>query len=63
MEKAPATLDALLTAIAKKYLNINTLEKLNSDDQDFHTCAVWNTKSALEAAFKVGIAMTLEKKD
>jgi len=65
MEKKPATLDGLLTAIAQKHLNIQTLEERKNDSLDFHSCPVWLIKKALQAAFnagvEVGIAMTLDE--
>jgi hypothetical protein len=40
--------------IAKKHLMIETLEPRNSDSSDFHDCAVWSIKAALEAAYEAG---------
>lgn len=58
-------LDELLAAIAKKHMGVPTLEKQNSDEQDFHSCAVWSIKKALETAFnagaEVGISMALDE--
>jgi hypothetical protein len=48
------TPNPLLTDIARRYLGIPTLEKRNSDVQDFHDLAVWNIHAALMAAFKAG---------
>lgn len=46
--------DQLLAEIAKKHLNIETLETRNSDSFDFHDVAVWSLKDALEAAYESG---------
>lgn len=40
--------------IAQKHLMIQTLETQNSDSSDFHDCAVWSIKAALEAAYEAG---------
>lgn len=40
--------------LAKFYLGIETLDMRNSDRLDFHEVAVWNVKTALEAAYKAG---------
>ncbi len=40
--------------IAKKHLMIETLEPQNSDSSDFHDCAVWSIKAALESAYEAG---------
>ena len=45
---------AVLEAIALKKFDIYTLETRGRDHQDFHQCAVWNIKSALEMAFEAG---------
>ncbi|TQE98690.1 MAG: hypothetical protein FKY71_12480 [Spiribacter salinus] len=45
---------ALLAAIAREHLNIETLETRKSDSLDFHDCAVWCIESALQAAFEAG---------
>ena len=47
-------LDAIFTLIANKHLGIETLQTRNSDRLDFHDCAVWCIRDALEAAFKAG---------
>ena len=47
--------DALLALIARDYLGIKTLDMRNSDALDFHSIAVWNLKTALEAAWKAGV--------
>ena len=51
-----AQIDALLENIAQQHLNIYTLEANNSDSDDFHDCAVWAIKSALEEAYRAGMA-------
>lgn len=40
--------------IAKQLLGLQTLKTQNSDSADFQVLAVWQIKSALEAAFKAG---------
>ena len=50
-------LDQLLTDIAKKHLNIETLETRNSDRLDFHDVAVWCLKDALQAAYDAGLQL------
>ena len=45
----------ILTAIARNQLLIPTLETRRSDALDFHEVAVWQLKSALEAAFDAGV--------
>ena len=45
---------ALLAAIAKEHLAVETLSRRNCDDLDFHDLAVWQLKAALEAAFEAG---------
>ena len=47
-------LDTILTLIAQKQLDIETLETRNSDRLDFHDIAVWCIKDALQAAFNAG---------
>ena len=48
-------LDTIFTLIANKHLGIETLQTRNSDRLDFHDCAVWCIREALEAAFKAGV--------
>lgn len=48
-------LDQLLTDIAKKHLNIETLETRKSDSLDFHDVAVWCLKDALQEAYDAGL--------
>ena len=47
-------IDQLLTEIAKKHLNLETLETRNSDSLDFHDVAVWAIKDALQVASEAG---------
>ena len=47
-------IDQLLTEIAKKHLNLETLETRNSDSLDFHDVAVWAIKDALQEAYEAG---------
>jgi hypothetical protein len=54
-----ATIDRIFSKIAEKHLNIETLEKRNSDSLDFHDVSVWGVRSALEAAFKAGVELGL----
>jgi hypothetical protein len=54
--KKEPTVDELLAAIAKETLHIDTLETRKSDSLDFHDVAVWSVKSALEAAYRAGLA-------
>lgn len=46
--------ELLIQALAKKHFDVWTLETRNHDNDDFHTVAVWDIKSALEAAFEAG---------
>ena len=46
--------EEILTQIASKFLNIETLKTQNSDDNDFHDLAVWQIQEALEKAFAAG---------
>ena len=50
-------LDTIFTLIANKHLGIETLQTRNSDRLDFHDCAVWCIRDALEAAFKAGVEL------
>lgn len=45
-----------LAMIAKKHLNLETLETRNSDSADFTDQAVWNIRAALVAAYDAGVA-------
>jgi hypothetical protein len=46
--------DAMINEIAQRILGIDTLQTRKSDSLDFHDCAVWTLKEALEAAFEAG---------
>jgi hypothetical protein len=46
--------DATVNEIAQRILGIETLETRKRDSLDFHDCAVWSIKEALEAAFEAG---------
>lgn len=48
-------IDQLLTKIAKKHLNLETLKTRNSDSLDFHDVAVWSLKDALQEAYEAGL--------
>ena len=50
----PTPLEELLEEIARKHLNIQTLETQNSDVLDLHDDAVWAIKSALKEAYESG---------
>ena len=58
MAKATKTtnVDALLLEIAKKHLDLETLQARNVDDLDFKEQAVWTIEAALKAAFEAGRA-------
>ena len=45
-----------LAKIAKEQMQIETLETRKHDALDFHTVAVWEAKSALQAAYDAGRA-------
>ena len=47
-------INILLTKIAQKHLDIETLATRKSDRLDFHDVAVWSLKAALEAAYQAG---------
>lgn len=51
-----------LAHIAKKHLNIETLETRNSDSLDFHDVSVWQLEAALAAAYEQGRATALAEK-
>lgn len=46
--------DQILAQIAKDELHLETLETRKSDSLDFHDCAIWSIKAALEAAYEAG---------
>jgi len=63
VQKAPETLhdqDALFTQIAQQYLDIETLKTRRMDALDFHDCAVWSIKDALQAAYDAGVKAASE---
>ena len=43
-----------LEAIARQYLQFDTLETRNSDSLDFRDLSCWQVKAALQAAFEAG---------
>lgn len=45
---------AAIERIAKEILHLETLETRHGDEFDFHDCAVWNIKEALERAYQLG---------
>ena len=54
-ERTMNQIDTILTQIARKHLDIETLQTRHADSLDFHDTAVWCIRNALEAAFKAGI--------
>lgn len=48
------TTENTLAKIAKEQMQIETLETRKHDALDFHTVAVWEAKSALQAAYDAG---------
>ena len=50
------TAEQIIAKIAAEHLAVFSLKSANNDDKDFHELAVWQIKSALEAAFKAGLA-------
>jgi len=57
MAKAELSAEAQreIAEIARVHLQIDTLEARRSDSLDFHDCAVWNIRAALEAAYLAGM--------
>ena len=53
-EASQQQIEQLLTEIAQKHLNLETLETRNSDSLDFHDVAVWAIKDALQEAYEAG---------
>jgi hypothetical protein len=49
--------------IAKKHLNIPTLECRNSDSLDFHDCGVISIKDALSEAYNAGVLAQVAKEN
>jgi Family of unknown function (DUF6900) len=45
----------IIEKIARRDLGIETLETRHSDSLDFHECAVWQIRRALENAFIAGM--------
>lgn len=60
MNATANTLDSILTLIAQKHLDIETLETRHGDSLDFHDVAVWRLKEALHAAFMAGCEAGLQ---
>lgn len=50
------TIETTLAKIAMEHMQIETLETRKHDALDFHTVAVWEAKSALQAAYDAGRA-------
>ena len=48
------TTDEIIALIARRHLNIITLETRHSDRLDFHEVSVWEVKTALLDAFRAG---------
>ncbi len=46
--------DKQIAEIAKRILDLETLEERKSDSLDFHEVAVWTIKRALEEAYEAG---------
>ena len=55
-------MNEVLADIAKRVLNIETLETRKMDSLDFHDVAVWEIKKALEAAYRAGAASVTKPK-
>ncbi len=53
-EIAPRTREEEIASIARRVLEIETLERRNRDRLDFHELAVWTIREALEAAYEAG---------
>lgn len=50
------TQDQTIADIARRLLNVNTLDTQSVDAKDFHSLAVWEITAALEAAYVAGVA-------
>lgn len=50
-------IEPLLTAIAKAYLRIETLQARDSDSLDFYSLSAWEIREALAAAFQTGVQL------
>jgi hypothetical protein len=48
------TMHATLERIAREELEITTLESRHSDQEDFHTLAVWEIATVMERAYQAG---------
>jgi len=48
------TMHTTLERIAIEELEITTLESHHSDDEDFHTLAVWEIATIMERAYQAG---------
>jgi hypothetical protein len=55
----PTEIEALIAAIAREDLGVETLKTRNSDALDFHDVAVWSLREALMKAFHAGRATAL----
>jgi hypothetical protein len=44
----------IIEQIAREELEITTLQARNSDDEDFHTLAVWEIETVMERAYQAG---------
>ena len=49
-----AGMHTVLERIAIEELEITTLESRHSDDEDFHTLAVWEIATVMERAYQAG---------
>jgi len=49
-------MQSTLERIAREELELTTLESRHSDEEDFHTLAVWEIQAILERAYAAGIA-------
>ena len=49
-----ADMHTVLERIAIEELEITTLESRHSDDEDFHTLAVWEIATIMERAYQAG---------
>ena len=54
--------NAALETIARRHLDLETLETRNADRLDFHEHAVWQIRDALEAAFRLGLEAAAKQK-
>ena len=50
--------EQVIREAAAKHLGVETLETRNSDALDFYSVAVWSIRSALEATYEAGKALT-----